>query len=179
MSLLLQQVNDGQPAAYLPLHVVTGTYVTRVYSLLGESSSSLRFLDSRTRILYGTFLQQQQQPPWFTEVGETCTAKWKFSSACTHSFRSLNVIFADTVVTNTSLKRMQPSNLTVSTAFSVCLISKTPVFMSLTTITSVLTGTPVCSSSYFSRSLLQKLRGEFLWSPTELHVTKTDIINYI
>lgn len=36
---------------------MTGTYVTRVYSLLGESSSSLRFLDRRTRILYGTFLQ--------------------------------------------------------------------------------------------------------------------------
>lgn len=35
---------------------MTGTYVTRVYSLLGESSSSLRFLDKRTRILYGTFL---------------------------------------------------------------------------------------------------------------------------
>lgn len=44
-------------AVCVPLHVVTGTYVTRVYNLLGESSSSLRFLDSRTRILYGTFLQ--------------------------------------------------------------------------------------------------------------------------
>lgn len=44
----------------IPLHVVTGTYVTRVYSLLGESSSSLRFLDRRTRILYGTFLHNNR-----------------------------------------------------------------------------------------------------------------------
>lgn len=45
---------------HLPLHVVTGTYVTRVYSLFGESSSSLRFLDRRTRILYGTFLEKMK-----------------------------------------------------------------------------------------------------------------------
>lgn len=43
-----------------PLKEATGTNVTRVYSFSAESSSSLRFLESLTLILYGTFLQRHQ-----------------------------------------------------------------------------------------------------------------------
>jgi len=41
----------------LPLKVVTGTCVTSVYNLLGESSSSFLFRARRTRTRYGTCLQ--------------------------------------------------------------------------------------------------------------------------
>ena len=40
----------------LPLKVVHGTYVTNVYSLFVESSSSFLFLARRTLTLYGTLL---------------------------------------------------------------------------------------------------------------------------
>jgi len=42
----------------LPLNVVHATYVTSVYSLWTESSSSFLFLARRTRTLYGTLLQK-------------------------------------------------------------------------------------------------------------------------
>lgn len=74
------KVNHCEWAAFSPLHVVTGTYVTRVYSLLGESSSSLRFLDSRTRILYGTFLCKIQQDRYGPSHTRSCLKKLNWSS---------------------------------------------------------------------------------------------------
>ena len=44
----------------LPLKVVTGTCVTSVYNLLGESSSSFLFRARRTRTRWGTCLQPTQ-----------------------------------------------------------------------------------------------------------------------
>lgn len=54
--IIIQNTFPDTQSSSSPLYVVTGTYVTRVYSLFGESSSSLRFLDRRTRMRYGTFL---------------------------------------------------------------------------------------------------------------------------
>jgi len=42
-----------------PLKVVTGTCVTSVYNLLGESSSSFLLRAKRTRTRYGTWLHKQ------------------------------------------------------------------------------------------------------------------------
>ena len=51
--------------ACVPLKVVTGTYVMRVYSLWGESSSSFLLRASRTRTRKGTFLQKTYHQCYF------------------------------------------------------------------------------------------------------------------